>query len=136
MFFDRIGVKREEIIVTQLLRCHSSMYPKGKLRKTSETICRVNDATLQQYSPSAGVITYSFRDVLKEGVFYRLVLADLRKALWLSGEGYRPLVLMGQEAVDMVYPWASRKGGLKSWRGHWWEMEGWQISGGGEDEKS
>jgi hypothetical protein len=47
-----------------------------------------------------------------------LIESDIKRAVKRADEGYRPLILMGKEAKELVAPWA--KGPVKSWRGHFY----------------
>jgi hypothetical protein len=53
-----------------------------------------------------------------QACFLKRSLNKLRK---LADEGYRPVLLMGEEARETYAPWLH--GSQKEWQGYWWTTE-------------
>ncbi len=134
-----LGLKMEDVAVSHVLRCYcgsgfQSIYPTGDWQRKSEVACRHFDnyhcseegmveGGLCQWDPNMFVITHDFNDIIGTPAFYRQVVMDLQKALNMTHYEFRPLVLCGKEPMKLVAPWTDRKGGVKDWRGHFWEGE-------------
>jgi len=129
-----LGIRKQEILISHVIRCYSREYPIGEDRKRSEQACRnwdrysgnrhgvpVEEKSLVTWDPNIFLCTFSLDDMVTMGAYMSLALNDFEKALRFAEGGYRPLVLMGGEAIMTVAPWLQGKGGEKTWRGHWWE---------------
>lgn len=129
------GFKKEDVILSHVLRCYSREYPTGSDQKAAERACRNWDNyagkkglpaegdSLITWAPNLFIATFPLDKMVEIGAYYSLALQDFRKALRFADAGYRPMVLMGTEALLVVAPWLQGRGGEKSWRGHWWEGE-------------
>ena len=125
------GLTRDNVVLMNVLRCGFKDYPTGAAKIRAEKTCRYWDAFhnvnglpfsggILHYNPNLYVITYDPTDWPKVGAYMQQTKLDVAKALRFADRGYRPLVLMGIEAVKLVAPWLG-PGGIKAWRGHWWE---------------
>lgn len=135
------GYGREDVFICNTLRCFNqeNKYPTGWLKKQAEGCCRQwdfyhrtpEDGRLEQgglmgFNPDLFVVTYHPAYVLRTPAFYWPVLRAVEFAFKKAGEGYRPLLLMGDKATFLVAPWLQRDergqgmGGLKTWQRHWW----------------
>lgn len=131
--FDPCGISPEDVFVCSVIRClpvkrgADGVYPSGTVRYRAEAACRHWDESHGQeatpggiaaYRPDLFVATFGLDQIMKVKAFLRLAQEDIKKALAFSSLGYRPMVLMGQEAFDLVFP---RHGSsIRAWRGHWW----------------
>lgn len=118
------GYKREDVLIANCLRCRpSSMneYPIGKLRVEAERHCRLYDDQLVKFRPNLFLVTIHPAMLLRSSAMTRLVQRDVRRAFEFAAKGYRPCLLMGDKAMNLVAPWL--KDGVKRWRGHWWEQD-------------
>lgn len=142
LLIEDLGYKKEDVLIANVLRCMppwAKGYPTGDLRTTAESNCRqydkkhayrekLADGGLIKYDPNLFLITYSPDKMRSIPAFQRQAVADISKAFRFAAKGYRPLVLMGDEPMELVAPWLVGKGGLKTWRGHWWEGS-WPFDG-------
>src|SRR5579871_3100055 len=136
------GIKKDELLITYLLRCvpkwNSKLkkpnYPTGRTRDNAEVSCRVFDNShgeegklvsggLRKFNPNICFITFNPREVFRVPAYHRQLQVDFKKALELSKQGMRPLVLCGNEPGELFAPWIKGKGSAKAWRGHFWEMD-------------
>lgn len=136
------GYSREDVLICNTLRCFNqeNKYPTGWLKKQSENLCRhwdsyhrtPEDGTLQdggllKFDPNLFIVTYHPAYILRVPAFYWSVLRAVEFAFQKAGEGYRPLLLMGDKAAYLMGPWLEKdergrgSGGLKTWQRHWWE---------------
>lgn len=143
--FEKVGLKVNDILVTYLVRCFcGKSYPKGKWVRQAESACRFFDryhgengkrqvgGFVDSWEPNLFVATYDLSKTVTTGAFYRQTCIDLEKAVSFYEKGYRPMVLCGIEAVQLVCPHIG-KGGIRVWRGHWWEGE-WPFKEGYQED--
>jgi hypothetical protein len=76
---------------------------------------------IEAFDPNLFVITHDLKDIFNTPPFYRIIQKDIEKAFRFVVKGYRPIVLFGIEAAELLAPWIKDKGGMKAWRGHFWE---------------
>lgn len=136
------GNHRGDVLICNSLRCYNqqNQYPTGWLKKQAEGQCRrwdgwhrtpeegrLQKGGLLKFDPNLFVATYHPAYILRVPAFYWLVLRAMEFAFQKAGEGYRPLVLMGDKALYLIAPWLERdergrgSGGMKTWQRHWWE---------------
>jgi len=128
----RLGIKKEDVIFSHVLRCYSyGNYPTGKDNQVAEIACRywdkfhnieghpTDERSLISWNPNIFICTFGLKDMINLGAYQALALADIEKAWRFAKAGYRPLVLLDTGAMSVVAPWLT--GGIKKWRGHWWE---------------
>lgn len=132
------GLTKEDVILSNVLRCYTWQYPVGKETKIMEHACRHWDnfqgngsipvpgkRSLVTWKPNLFIPTFGLDKMIEIGAFEALAIADIKKALRFAEEGYRPVVLMGTEAMGVAAPWLG--GGMKNWRGTWWEGD-WRFA--------
>lgn len=126
------GLRKEDILLSHVLRCKAKKYPKNNLEKVedkypvkalskiAENNCRVYDRDIKQFDPEIFVYTYGIMDTFKDPAFLALLLEDIKKALRLSKQG-RVCLLMGENPVRLFdpTPFKNGKGGLRQWRGNY-----------------
>lgn len=131
------GLSLTDVYIGHVVRCQPKdrkwgkpVYPIGTLKRHAEITCRQHDGKcgpdlhkggMKSFDPNMFVVTFHPSDALLVPALSRLIQADIGKAVRRMNEGYRPLVLMGTEAKDLLAPWL--KGGIKSWRGSYWKGE-------------
>ena len=115
-----LGLKREDVLISNTIRCRppNNKYPTGDLRRDAEAFCRQYDAALAAFAPDLFVVTLHPSALLRQKAYTRLVIRDLSVAVEKAREGFRPLVLMGETAMNLRAPWLGQ--GVTKWRGHWW----------------
>jgi len=122
-----VGLTRDDFLISNVLRCRppNNVYPTASHKKNSENMCRMYDNHLVDYDPNLFICTYHPRDIITQFVYLRLLQEDIKRAKTFYEQGYRPLVLMGKNAVQLLYavPFMPGKGGLRMWRGHYWTGE-------------
>lgn len=141
-FLAPFGLTKDDLIVSHVLRCKAPwdrrrmrvMYPIGKMREKCEVTCRIYDdrhgvkgaltpSGLLTFSPNIAIITFSPKDCIKVGAYYRQVKNDIGKAVGFAGKGYKPLVCFGNEPAELIFPHIVGHGSVKQWHGHFAEME-------------
>lgn len=141
-YFRPIGLAKDDLIISYLLRCkppwdkakRKERYPTGKTRETAEIACRIYDSRhgeagllvpggIREFDPNIFLITFEPKDVFKVPSYFRQLGADMRKLRYFVNEGYRPLLLMGNEPAELFAPYIIGKGSSKTWRGHFQESE-------------
>lgn len=129
----QLGLRRDDLVVSYVLRCSGS-YPIGKTRKLAEQTCRAWDCKsadtrglpgipggLVRFDPNLFIVTFGLDDALEVDAFQSCMVNDIEKALRFAGSGFRPCVLMGKEAMELMPCMSGQTGGVKKWRGHHWE---------------
>lgn len=141
------GLSLSDVFIGHVIRCQprerkwgKPVYPTATLKRGAELTCRQHDKVcwggdklrkggLHALNPDLFVVTFHPNDALLVPAFSRLIEADIKKAVGKMQEGRRPLVLMGNEARELVAPWTANKGGTKTWRGTFWAGE-WPFKQG------
>lgn len=131
------GLSLSNVLISHVLRCQPKerkwgkpVYPTASLRRGAEITCRQHDGKcwggpklraggIKKYDPNLFVISFHPSDALLVPALSRLIHKDIEKAVKRQTEGYRPLVVMGVEAKELIAPWL--RGGIKPWRGTFWE---------------
>ncbi len=126
------GKDRSNVLIANTLRCRleGNIYPLGHDRKIAELHCRRWDAYqggdlgkpvpggLTAFAPNLFIATYHPAAVLRGAAKEDHIRAHVGKAFRFAEMGYRPLVLMGDKAINLIRPQFAQ---LKKWAGHWWE---------------
>jgi hypothetical protein len=137
-----LGFTKKTLLVSYVLRCcprwnkrlRKPGYPTGKTRDNAEVSCRIYDnrhghegslvsGGLWAFNPNIFLITFNPRDSIKIPAYHRQLRIDFEKAREFVKRGYRPLVLCGNEASEMIFPFIQGKGSAKAWRGTFAEMD-------------
>jgi hypothetical protein len=128
-----MGLDRGDIAIAHVLRCYCGAdYPTGSHVKTAEGACRHYDYE-HAHNGEAGIggiadvfdtdlfyVTLDPRKVMGTQALYRLFKLDFERAASFVHLDYRPTLLCGSEVAGLVAPF-KLDGGVKDWRGHWWE---------------
>lgn len=125
-----LGYSRSDVAYFNTIRCHppNNIYPIGPLRYHAEELCRQYDfihgpgldkGGIMSYNPNLFLATFHPAAAFKTPAIFRLIYRDIKKAFNFAAKGYRPLVLAGNAAMELVWPWTKGKGGLRVWRSHW-----------------
>lgn len=132
------GLTWDDVILSHCLRCYYSgpggRYPVGRSRSLAELSCRSFDSVsrdtlglpnvatgLRQWNPNLFFITYDMNDARTLEAYQSWVIEDTAKAVRFAERGYRPLVAMGLESMELIAPWLAGTGGLRKHRGDWFE---------------
>lgn len=131
----RNGFTKDDILISSVLRCKGpgwDFYPQGKMRKSAEESCRHYDkyhnvdtilthGGIKVFDPNLFVITEHPKQLMKQPAYTRLFRSDIKKAYRFIEEGYRPCVLLGDKAMNLIFPkWS---GGTRRWRGNYVESK-------------
>lgn len=132
------GLKWEDLAICHVLRCRPKKEPTGKVKKSAENICRQYDA---QSSDCGGklrmggihgakidsfIITFDHLDCIDVPSRKLFVRRAFGLSKMLQEKGYVPMILMGKESAQLIYPslfvtrTRDREAGFKSWVGHYW----------------
>lgn len=122
------GLTRADVLFSSVIRCKPPLYdwPDGAMGKIGAQCCRQYDTKLIEFNPSIAIVSFGLDDIAKTPALFRLVQATFEKALRFRDRGFRPAILMGAHAAELVYPWMS---GIKRWVGHFEEINGWPFKG-------
>lgn len=140
-YFSPIGLSKENLIISYLLRCkppwnaakRKEAYPTGRTRELAEERCRRYDnqhglrgeltpGGLKDFNPNIFLITFEPKEVFQVPSYYRQLQRDMQKLRYFINEGYRPLLLMGNEPAEYYAPYIVGHGSSKFWRGHFEEI--------------
>lgn len=129
-FIYPFGLKMDDLLVSHTLRCtppwkKTGAYPTGKLKGQCEGACRHWDGGLKGWEPDFFVVTVDPQDIFNLTAYYRQFKRDVEKAIKFMKEGYKPILLCGNEPTRLVFQTIEGNGGVKSWRGHISELRGW-----------
>jgi hypothetical protein len=143
-YVEPLGYTQAEVAVASLLRCRPAgnggdknakggQFPTGSAKTGAIQACRYYDritggkyGVIERFNPDLYILAQSLKSTYEEPAFTRLLKRDIAKAFDFAVKGYRPMVLMGNECIEAVFPVAIGNGGAKAWRGHWAEMpDGW-----------
>jgi hypothetical protein len=141
---DDHGRTEDEVICAHVLRCQPPAakgrieYPSGYLKRASEAACRAYDDRhaegsavttpgIWSWRPDLFIVTLDPGMATEVEAYKYLIREDVKKAWRFVERGRRPCVLFGREALQLVGDFL--EGGVKDWRGHYWEVDGWPFSG-------
>lgn len=141
-YLNPLGFTKKTLLISYVLRCvpkwnkrmRKPGYPTGRTRANAEVSCRIYDdrhgvngelspGGLRKFDPNIFLITFNPRDSIKVPAYHRQLQCDFAKAKRFVEQGYRPLVLCGGEAAELIFPFVQGKGSAKGWRGHFSEQE-------------
>lgn len=139
-----LGYTKDNLIVSYVLRClppwdsklRQRDYPTGSMRYNAEQVCRRYDSLkgqegtqvtggIVQWQPDMFVFTFDPADKIKIPAYTRLIQRAFAKAKYFADHGYKPVVLLGAEAIDIQAPWVKSHGGVKAHAGGYVE-QGWR----------
>lgn len=146
-------LSKKDVIMSSVYRCYNQTQKKKKLKKDWEgleepitgwlskqarTVCRMYDNHvslskedailvpgngLVSWGPNCFFVSFALDSMRQVAAMEALGIEIVKRAKLFSESGYRPCVLMGDEAFSFVAPWLAKEGGHKNWLGHWWEGE-------------
>ncbi len=125
-----LGYRQEHVAICGVMRCRpvGGKFPLGQDKKGTVEACRYYDQQkVKDFGPKSYIISQSLKDVYQENAFHSLMVNDFKKAFRFAEKGLRPIVLMGNEASEIVAPYIVGQGGTKKWRGEWREIEVWPF---------
>jgi hypothetical protein len=127
------GLEKKDVAVAHMLRCYCGpKYPTGKFVGTAENVCRHYDyehnaagkagvgGIADVFDPDLFFLTLDPRKAMGTQALYRLFQQDFNRCANMIHHGYKPALLCGGEVASMIAPF-HLAGGIKDWRGHWWE---------------
>lgn len=132
------GLRWDDLAICHVLRCRPKKEPTGKVKKIAENICRQYDSQsadlagrlrpggIHAAGIDAFIITFDHLDCIDVPSRKLFVRRAFQLAAQLVGLGHRPMILMGKEAAQLIYPslfvtrTRDREAGFKSWVGHYW----------------
>ena len=132
------GLKWDDIAICHVLRCRPKREPTGKVKKSAENICRQYDSQsgdregklraggIHDAEIDCFIITFDHLDCIDVPSRKLFVRRAFEIASILVARGHKPMVLMGKEAAQLIYPslfaqrTRDREVGFKSWVGHYW----------------
>lgn len=139
-FIEPAGFEYDNLIVSHVIRCKPprdkrgrQSYPTGITKKRAEAVCRKYDSQhghegvlttggVATWSPTMCLLTLNPSDVHQNPSYFRQIQRDMERAMMLVENGFRPLVLMGKEPAELFAPHIVGNGGLKGWRGDYFEI--------------
>lgn len=123
----RQGYDRADVFITHVLRCgqRDLGYPTARDRLLAENNCRTYDKDLLTWQPNLFLISFGMDAVMKQSTLTQVVRRHVQKAFQFADEGYRPLILVGDHAASLIFPYGFQvgNGGIKAWHGHWFPGE-------------
>lgn len=123
-FLSVVGLRRDQVILAHTLRClpnSGEKFPIGRMRTEAVKFCRRWDEWERQFQPNVWGVTINPGQLLvtpNQEVFLRRAMDRLKGYV---DTGYRPVLLMGEEARETYAPWLH--GATKKWQNHWWTAE-------------
>jgi hypothetical protein len=127
------GLEAKDVAIAHMLRCYcGGKYPTGRFVRTAENVCRHYDyehghngkagmgGIANVFDPNLFYLTLDPRTTMGNQAFYRLFRMDFNRCSQFANMEYKPALLCGAEVASMIAPF-KLAGGIKSWRGHWWE---------------
>ena len=121
MILNKVGIKREECFIQNVIRClppkskNGGQYPTGAARKQAEAHCRVYDR-VEQFSPDTLITTIHPSSLLREITPLPLVVKDFEKMRDFTAQGRRVMMLIGGKAAHAFLRYAEN---VTRWRGHY-----------------
>lgn len=146
-FLDSAGIPRNEIMISHVLRCRppfrrvavgTDSYPGGGDRRNAELTCRQYDKShtyrgdiqsggIKDFAPTRFLITFEPEKALEVTAYKRVIQEDIKKAWRFVQAGHRVCVLMGTPAFELCGGGLVAEGGVKLWRGHFFDVDGWPF---------
>lgn len=136
-FLEKLGYTRRDVLLCNTIRCESkdNKYPTGSVRLGAEKHCRQYDSVgsdgcisrgykilqsggLDRWDPNLYIISVHPAAVLRTWSLLHVVQENCRKAFRFADRGYRPLVLLGDTAKQLVLG-REPVGGVLKWQGHY-----------------
>ncbi len=123
----KLGIRREETFVDNVLRClpkkgkNGEAYPTGEERKAAELHCRQYDR-IGKFAPDCAVVSVHPASLLRgEVTMLPLLVKDFEKVRDFTAQGRRVLALLGGKAAHAYLRYASN---VTRWRGTYQALGG------------
>lgn len=122
--WQKLGIRREEVYVDNVLRClppkqkSGEAYPTGDVRKEAERCCRQYDR-IGTFRPDTAIVSLHPAGLLREITPLPLAVKDFEKVRDFTAQGRRVVALLGGKAASAYLRYASN---VTKWRGHWVEL--------------
>jgi uracil-DNA glycosylase family 4 len=122
-FFEKVGLTRQDVLLAYVLRCfpNDSSFPIGMMRRTAMNTCKKWDSGLRAWNPNLFIVSINPTMLFKAPAQAKFLKRGVEKALHFASQGYRPVLLCGDEARDKYAPWL--RGASKKWCGHYEEIK-------------
>ena len=126
--FKPLGLKREDIIIDNLIRCrpHKNNFPTGDTARDMIQSCRMWDTIIDLYNPNVIILAFHPTFSLIYTTQAYSAYNAINKALGLKRKGYRPLVAMGQKIMEAFL--GGLPGSITDWDGKHFFVS-WQPRG-------
>lgn len=101
------GLTWENVIRDNVLRCRpdNNEYPLGEIRDKMEIYCRQYDTPIDTYNPNVVILCRHPTWALIKSPSEAFIVHDsIKKALRLYNKGYRPVIAMGDHAIELLFP--------------------------------
>ena len=128
LFITDLGLKEEDVLISHNIRCIQPVnsfgkrdYPSGFLCRQGELNCRFYDTGLNKFNPNLFILTFDPATIYSVGCHQRQIQRDIVKGIHFKNLGYTPAILFGDGPASLFYPWLTGNGGIKNWRGHFWQ---------------
>ena len=146
-FLDSAGIPRNEVMISHVLRCRPPFkrvggvgdnYPTGTDRRNAEFTCRhfddshthrgvIEPGGIKSFSPTRYLVTFAPENALEVTAYKRVIQEDFKKAWRFVQKGHKVCILMGEPAFNLLGGGLCDEGGVKNWRSHYWDAEGWPF---------
>jgi hypothetical protein len=127
--FRRLGIKRDDLLIFNVLRCCPSKskagepYPTGDDRKKAEAICRQYDAALKAYNPKLVILTIHPAALTRSITPLPLLIRSCEKLRDCGAQGIRAALLCGGKSVKL---WLGYFDSVTRFQGHYaWLTRDW-----------
>jgi len=117
-----LGYKQEDVAVCAVIRCspRGGKFPLGRDKKMVMESCRHHDqGAIKAFGPNMYIIAHDVKLSYSEPVYSRLIRADIARAFKFAEKGFKPIVLLGNEATELCAPFIVGDGGTKTWHSHY-----------------
>lgn len=122
---DRVGIKRSDCAIMNVLRClpprgkTGDPYPTGEARKIAEAHCRRYDR-VAEFNPNTTVVTLHPASVIREVTPLPLVVKDMEKVRDFTVQGRKVMTLLGGKAAHAFLGYAQN---VTRWRGDYTSLD-------------
>lgn len=137
-----LGLTKEDLVISYVIRClppwskktREREFPTGKMRENATEVCRRYDRLkglkgdlvtggIIEFDPDMFIFSFDPQDIIRIPAYTRIIQRCFDKAAHFMNLGYKPCVLLGEEAVTLQCPWVKSHGGLKQWVGGYVEQK-------------
>lgn len=115
-----LGIERKDVIICNVIRCYPNggVFPTGKMKESAIVACEHWNHLIEMFQPNLWIVTFNPASVMRTPQQGKLLKRAFELMWQKVAEGYKPVVLAGEEARELYAPWL--KGQMKKWqRTHW-----------------